>query len=589
MIGTGCRGKHFGDIPVEYSILPIGFLNFHRIEASDAISLVGANLKSEEFLNLSMDEIIDLHLEYIDFDSFFVKKLKEAFVIEDGSIEFISSICCTNQLFHCTLVRMNQERIGCFFSNSQLNDTFDQNLTVSNKLDSRIYNEQQSFKHLFHTFFHHVPVGIVLVDQFGKIEDVNNYFTNLFGYTVQEIIHRNIDNFIVPDYLLDEGSDLTEKALNREVINYQTIRKTKEGKELYVLIQAAPIILNGCQLGVFLIYQDFTSQQQALDRVKVTGRKLEELHRIVHRMDACKEENQVYQVTVEAAANILKLDSSVIVALEKDKLVPQAVSGNLSILDFPTISSTAGVVGLAFQSGKTIYYGDVREVEIANKIRDDFRAVLTIPISDIGVFQAISTEIDAYSSEDVKLAELLVGHTEEVIRRISLKKQLYYQANYDALTGLINRHYFNQLLDREVNRAQQYNYGITFLMIDVDNFKKINDTLGHLAGDKVLRDVAKLILENVRECDYVVRYGGDEFLVIMTQVDYSQNQENVDRVITRLRDSVKEWCEVQEAFLRSLSISIGAAHWNPEGAMSIKEVLYEADIWMYSDKKEASA
>lgn len=587
MVWVDCTEKQFGDIPKEYSILPIGFLNFQRDQQSKAISLIGANQRSGELLNTSPTFLLNNGLDSLNLERAFFHNLDNSFQqTETINGRIFGKGFSKGKLFECSFKRLAEDQVGCFFYevDKEHESSADKRI-VSSKTTPSIYDSSKSFKHLFQTFFHHVPVGIVLITPDGRIEDANNYFLKLFGFDFNEIHDQNIDEFIVPTNLIEEGMMLTEKALNREIINCQTTRQTKRGQELHVLIQAAPIMQDQRQLGVFLIYQDFTSQQVALERVKETGRKLEELHKIVHLLDACKEEKEAYQVTVDAASNILKLHSSLIVIEEKNKLVPKVVSGKLRLEDFPIIAKDSGLIGMTFNRQETYYCGDITKEPNANNLGDNFRSVLNVPIGDFGVFQAISTEEDAYTQEDVRLTELLIGHTEEVIKRICLTRQLLYQAHYDALTGLTNRHYFNQLLDREVNRAKRYNYGLTFLMIDVDDFKKINDTLGHLAGDKVLREIAKLILENVRQCDYVVRYGGDEFLVIMTEVNLAQYKENVEQVIERLKQSVKEWRAVQEAFLRSISISIGAAHWSPHGEMSIKEVLYQADVWMYSEKK----
>lgn len=587
MVWVGCTEKQFGDIPKEYSILPIGFLKFQRDQHSKVISLIGANQRSGELLNTSPSHLLNHSLDSLNLERAFFKNLDYSFQqTETINGRILGNGYSAGKLFECSFTRLAENQVGCFFYEVDFkSDMNTENKTISSKQATSIYDSLKSFKHLFHTFFNHVPVGIVVITPDGRIEDANRYFLSLFDYSFDEIYNHSIDEFIVPKNLIEEGIRLTEKALNREIINFQTVRQTKGGKELHVLLQAAPIMQDQRQLGVFLIYQDFTPQQDALERVKETGRKLEELHKIVHQLDACKEEKEAYQVTVDAASNILKMYSSVIVIEEKNKLVPKVASGKLCLDQFPIIDKKSGLIGKTFEAQETYYCGDITKVPHANSLRDDFRSVLNVPIGSMGVFQAISTEVDAYTQEDVRLTELLIGHTEEVIKRISLTRQLLYQAHYDALTGLTNRHYFNQLLDREVNRAKRYNYGLTFLMIDLDNFKRINDTLGHLAGDKVLREIAKLILENVRQCDYVVRYGGDEFLVIMTEVNLAQYKENIEHVIKRLKQSVKEWCAVQESFLRSISLSIGAAHWSPDGEMSIKEVLYQADVWMYSEKK----
>ena len=99
-------------------------------------------------------------------------------------------------------------------------------------------------------------------------------------------------------------------------------------------------------------------------------------------------------------------------------------------------------------------------------------------------------------------------------RRFREARQL---ADLDALTGLHNRRYFNETLSREVARAQRYNRRLGLLVFDLDDFKAINDQIGHLAGDSVLSEMAERVREVVRSSDIACRYGGDEFTVVMPE------------------------------------------------------------------------
>ena len=86
----------------------------------------------------------------------------------------------------------------------------------------------------------------------------------------------------------------------------------------------------------------------------------------------------------------------------------------------------------------------------------------------------------------------------------------------DPLTGCRNRRFFDEIIGRELQRHRRYGIPMSLLFVDVDRFKAINDTLGHDAGDRVLREVAAFLLSNIREADYVFRWGGDEFLVLLS-------------------------------------------------------------------------
>ena len=578
MFKRDISSKKIGQVPDEYAILPMGFLNFHYDGDLDRVKLIGMNIEGKEHL---ADDLGDFELESIDLDLDFLSKINALFR-DNGTQSFLSPIYHnSSQYYQCKIVRLTEDNLGCFFC---IASTSDLKGKEANNINFDL--EQDNFKNLFRTFFNHVPVGIVIMNKEGQIKDVNKKFTQLFKYKSEELLNQDINQFIVPPDSSEEGRSLTSQALAGEVIKHETVRRTKDGEEVTVLIQAAPIIKDGVQEGTFIIYQDFTQRARALKKIKETGRKLEELLKVVPEMDSYEEKEEVCQITVDTALNILKLDSCVIVLKDEDKLIPAAVSGNLTIDNFPVVNLTTGIVGKTYRTGNIIYCEDLAEVDNINDIGADFESVISIPLGKYGVFQALSTEKAAYSGEDIKLAKLLVGHTEEVLKQLSLKKQLYYRANYDALTGLINRHHFNHLLTQEVEKTRRYNYGLTFLMIDINNFKGVNDALGHLVGDRVLRTVAKIIKKNVRSSDYVIRYGGDEFIVLMPEKDVEQDEEGVEIVMKRIKKAVQEWYDTKAApEMPPFSISVGAAYWSPETDMTIEEVLHEADKFMYSEKR----
>uniref|UniRef100_UPI00404771C7 diguanylate cyclase n=1 Tax=Aliarcobacter sp. TaxID=2321116 RepID=UPI00404771C7 len=96
---------------------------------------------------------------------------------------------------------------------------------------------------------------------------------------------------------------------------------------------------------------------------------------------------------------------------------------------------------------------------------------------------------------------------------------LEYQASHDKLTGLFNRNKFDEIYSKEIKRAKRYNSELSIILCDIDNFKVVNDTNGHQIGDEVLKEMSQIILENVREQDIVVRWGGEEFLVLLPHTD----------------------------------------------------------------------
>lgn len=126
----------------------------------------------------------------------------------------------------------------------------------------------------------------------------------------------------------------------------------------------------------------------------------------------------------------------------------------------------------------------------------------------------------------------------DVIKKINfMYSHTKYMSLTDPLTGLYNRRHFDNCLEREFLRSKRYGGTFSVAIIDIDFFKKVNDTYGHLCGDFVLREVAYLLIENFRKTDMVFRYGGEEFVVILTETDLAGAEISMERLRKRIEDN----------------------------------------------------
>jgi diguanylate cyclase (GGDEF)-like protein len=183
---------------------------------------------------------------------------------------------------------------------------------------------------------------------------------------------------------------------------------------------------------------------------------------------------------------------------------------------------------------------EARAIELSYLYADEQAAgavheALGVPLAGrngrIGWLGVFSRDPDVrFGEEDVRRLEELaerVGPAIENARRFREARQL---ADLDSLTGLHNRRYFHETLGREVDRAQRYQRRLSLVIVDVDGFKEINDRIGHLAGDAVLAEIADRIRQVVRSADIPCRVGGDEFAVIVPEVEVGQARQLVGRI-----------------------------------------------------------
>jgi len=186
------------------------------------------------------------------------------------------------------------------------------------------------------------------------------------------------------------------------------------------------------------------------------------------------------------------------------------------------------------------------------------------------------------SEEDLKeQLPYLVSQLRLLIDRAHLYKKLEKISLTDSLTHLPNRRYFMERYEDEFRRSEKFKFDLSFLMVDIDHFKNYNDTFGHLAGDVILREVANLLKENIREIDFVGRFGGEEFSIFLPQT----SKEQAISVSERLREKIAE-SEIQAYDEKvKLTISIGVATF-PENSRD-KDLLIEvADKALYQAKQK---
>ncbi|QNI32216.1 diguanylate cyclase [Alloacidobacterium dinghuense] len=166
------------------------------------------------------------------------------------------------------------------------------------------------------------------------------------------------------------------------------------------------------------------------------------------------------------------------------------------------------------------------------------------------------------------------------IAGLNLRARLEHQSIRDGLTNLYNRHFMEISLDREVRRAARNQTDISILMLDVDHFKKFNDTYGHEAGDCILREVAETFRQSVRAEDIICRYGGEEFVIILPETSQEsalERAENIRQRVSELR------VRFRSEALREITISVGVATY-PQSGTTLEEMLRAADRALYLAK-----
>jgi len=159
---------------------------------------------------------------------------------------------------------------------------------------------------------------------------------------------------------------------------------------------------------------------------------------------------------------------------------------------------------------------------------------------------------------------------------------LFRQATTDRMTGLYSHHFFEKNLEEEMERARRYKSTLSLVMFDIDHFKDFNDKYGHLQGDRIIREIAKLLTRLVRQVDFAARYGGEEFAVILPSVDL----KGAAVVAERLRKKIEDHPFPSDGEPLHVTISLGITEFDQERDYSPSEIIRAADRALYTSKEQ---
>ncbi len=251
-----------------------------------------------------------------------------------------------------------------------------------------------------------------------------------------------------------------------------------------------------------------------------------------------------------------------------------------------TVSTGIGIIGWVAESRRPLLVPNVKDDPRYFEAFSGTRSELAVPVlfggNLLGVINVESKRPEFFDDEDRQLLEVVANHLAIALSNLAAQGVLREQAIRDPLTGLFNRHYFNSIVASEFSRADRYDRPLSLMMIDVDGFRAINNEFGHLRGDEVLREVAQMLERSVRGADRVIRYGGDEFLVLMPETN---GRGDVNAVCDRLRSRIKEIPSQTGIEGYMIDLSIGFYTREPHEERSLEAILEEVDRRMYADKR----
>ncbi|MCK5827473.1 diguanylate cyclase [Candidatus Bipolaricaulota bacterium] len=452
------------------------------------------------------------------------------------------------------------------------------NRDVSDRADREATLRESEVR--YRSIFESTTDAVLIFDRNGVIVEANPNAYQMYGYEPGKLIGVPADQVIHADYFhgftnfrtaIDDSGHFRARSVNLR----------KDGTPFDVEVHGGRFSYRGGP-HLLSIVRDIREQIAAENHLEAARQKVERLHTAASKLAEAITVQGIYRLAVESAQEILEFSYCTLIMIEGDNFIIKEASDGLPSYGERIVPiNESSVAADTHTSGQTIVFGSQKEVPNARSTLEDFKSGMSAPIESVGVFQVLSRQPNAFSEQDVRLLELLVRHTAQAIERIRLQDILVMQANHDPLTGVYNRRYFNQVIEQELARSKRHKRTIGFLMMDVNRFKEINDTFGHQIGDEVLKVVATLLQDTIRESDLVIRYGGDEFLIVLmeTEGESGQIEDRIKAAFAR-RNMTNELVEFP------VTLAIGSANWHPADTQSIEEVLAEADQRMYVTKRQ---
>lgn len=249
-----------------------------------------------------------------------------------------------------------------------------------------------------------------------------------------------------------------------------------------------------------------------------------------------------------------------------------------------------GIIGKVVKDGKPFMTSNLLDVTdcVHKKLakKEGINSILSVPLKTsnkaIGCITVYRKAKEKFTNSELLLLNIFASQSTEAIEKLKLLEDLKRQASFDSLLDIYNRGFLLTRLEEEIKRASRHDLVFTAIFIDIDDFKKFNDTHGHLLGDKLLVDLTKLIKNKLRKNDIIGRYGGEEIVIIAPETD----KKGGTTLIKKILKSVNHHSFTgSNGDIRKIGFCAGVSAY-PEDGKTAKEIIGKADQAMYKAKKD---
>jgi diguanylate cyclase (GGDEF)-like protein len=411
----------------------------------------------------------------------------------------------------------------------------------------------------------------------GYVIEANKAFLDFFRVERERLIHKN-------------SHDTMPLKVFYESITRCIYEKIEISEQLtfgdHVLnATITPVLVNDSLNFISIVLRDVSAFVQLEKALLKRNKELGIINTLSLAFISSGDIDSIFSDLLEKVLIVSDFSIGWIVVREDNRFILKGISGvSLSLKHGIERGEIDSLYKSVTESEDPLYVLESREVENIDILRKEgimFFACIPLRIGSetMGIL-VLASRIEVKFDFDLAALFSLIGNNVSIIiEKARLFQESQRLAITDPMTGLYNVRYFYDSLNKEIARAKRYNNSFSLILFDIDDFKVLNDTYGHQAGDEVLRSLASILKNISRQTDIVARYGGEEFIVILPNT----SKDESFTLANRIREKVEEYNHFIEEDVVKITVSGGIATF-PEDAGDSKSLLYAADMALYKAK-----
>lgn len=466
-------------------------------------------------------------------------------------------------------------------------------ITIHKRTEAALRASEEKYRALFES----VPLGLYRTTLDGQILDMNLAAIQMLGYADRDsALKTSVYNL----YVNPDDRHRWQVAIERDKVvrNFEMQLRRLDGTIIWVVDNARGVRdTNGHILAYEGSIEDITERKVAEAALQQANSDLthwvKELQQRTHEMSLLSEMGDLLQIchTPEEAASVVAQLAPRLFPFTSGALY--LLSASHTYVEAMAVWGTLPIQRLfapdacwALRRGRSHLSQDTHIGLPCQHVPDPPpQSMLCVPVmaqgKTLGVFYLCLNE-RTFSDTSRRLAVTVADHIGLALANLKLQETLRHQAIRDPLTGLFNRRYMEESLERELSRAKRHNTTLGIIMLNIDHFKRFNDTFGHTAGDSVLRELGAFLQSHMRGEDIACRYGGEEFMLILLDTPLSVVQQRAEG----MREAIHSLpVRHHGQSLGSITCSFGIAMFPHQGTTA-EELVRAADIALYQAKAQ---